>query len=143
MSVLVRLAYDGTDFHGFARQPQPGPHGPLRTVQGALEAALAELYRQPVVTRGASRTDAGVHALGQIVAPAIIVPLRNQQAPVEKKFLQGRLYQFGSAPHFARRTIVIEILRAERAAGSNFAEQMLRQDFFARREASGPCAARD
>jgi tRNA pseudouridine38-40 synthase len=78
MSVLVRLAYDGTDFHGFARQPQPGPHGPLRTVQGALEAALAELYRRPVVTRGASRTDAGVHALGQIVgfeAP-LAIPVR-------------------------------------------------------------------
>lgn len=78
MSVLVRLAYDGTDFHGFARQPQPGPHGPLRTVQGVLEAALAELYRQPVRTRGASRTDAGVHALGQIVgfeAP-LAIPLR-------------------------------------------------------------------
>ena len=78
MSVLVRLAYDGSGFHGFARQPQPGPHGPLRTVQGTLEAALAELYKQPVPTRGASRTDAGVHARGQIVGfePPLAIPLR-------------------------------------------------------------------
>ena len=73
MTVLVRLAYDGTDFHGFARQAsggvaaESGEARPLRTVQGELEAALAGLYRQPVRTRGASRTDAGVHALGQIV----------------------------------------------------------------------------
>ena len=78
MTVLVRLAYDGTDFHGFARQPGGGPAKPLRTVQGALEEALAGLYQAPVRTRGASRTDAGVHALGQIVgfeAP-LEIPMR-------------------------------------------------------------------
>lgn len=67
MSTLLRVAYDGSDFHGFARQ-QPGPAGPIRTVQGQLEQALADLYKQPVRTRGASRTDAGVHAHGQLVA---------------------------------------------------------------------------
>ena len=79
MTVLVRLAYDGTDFHGFARQQPTTPGGPpVRTVQGALEAALAELYKQPVRTRGASRTDAGVHALGQIVGfePPLVIPPR-------------------------------------------------------------------
>ncbi|MCA9704801.1 MAG: hypothetical protein KDK70_02990 [Myxococcales bacterium] len=67
MSTLLRVAYDGTEFHGFARQA-PGPAGPVRTVQGQLEQALEDLYRQPVRTRGASRTDAGVHAEGQLVA---------------------------------------------------------------------------
>jgi len=67
VSTLLRVAYDGAAFHGFARQ-RPGPAGPIRTVQGELEAALAGLYAQPVVTRGASRTDAGVHARGQLVA---------------------------------------------------------------------------
>ncbi|MEM9456006.1 MAG: tRNA pseudouridine(38-40) synthase TruA [Myxococcota bacterium] len=67
MSTLLRVAYDGSDFHGFARQ-QPGPAGSIRTVQGQLELALADLYKQPVLTRGASRTDAGVHAQGQLVA---------------------------------------------------------------------------
>jgi tRNA pseudouridine38-40 synthase len=55
------LAYDGTDFAGW--QYQPG----LRTVQGVLAAALTRLNGdRPVAVRGAGRTDAGVHALGQI-----------------------------------------------------------------------------
>jgi len=67
VSMLLRMAYDGAGFHGFARQPT-GPTGPVRTVQGELEQALAVLYKQPIATRGASRTDAGVHARGQLVA---------------------------------------------------------------------------
>ncbi len=67
MSTLLRVAYDGAGFHGFARQPANAA-GPIRTVQGTLEHALTGLYRQPITTRGASRTDAGVHAWGQLVA---------------------------------------------------------------------------
>ena len=57
------VEYDGTEFAGFQSQRN------ARTVQGELEAALSRLTggnRQPVV--GAGRTDAGVHATGQVIA---------------------------------------------------------------------------
>jgi tRNA pseudouridine38-40 synthase len=60
--VRLTLAYDGTEFAGFQRQPE------ARTVQGVLEAAAAKIAQHSVLTRGAGRTDAGVHAEGQIVA---------------------------------------------------------------------------
>ncbi len=56
------LAYDGTDFHGFAAQPE------VRTVAGALGDALARHLREPVELSVAGRTDAGVHAWGQVVS---------------------------------------------------------------------------
>ncbi|MDI6712686.1 MAG: tRNA pseudouridine(38-40) synthase TruA [Anaerosomatales bacterium] len=61
-AVALRVSYDGAGFAGFARQPG------LRTVQGELEQALATCLRCPVQTVGAGRTDAGVHALGQVVS---------------------------------------------------------------------------
>jgi tRNA pseudouridine38-40 synthase len=56
------LAYDGTGFHGFARQPG------TRTVQGAMEEALERLLRTSPRLSVAGRTDAGVHAEGQVVS---------------------------------------------------------------------------
>jgi tRNA pseudouridine38-40 synthase len=55
------VAYDGAPFSGFARQRD------RRTVQGELETALSRIAREPVETVGAGRTDAGVHARGQVV----------------------------------------------------------------------------
>jgi tRNA pseudouridine38-40 synthase len=57
----VRLAYVGTNFHGWQRQTNAP-----RTVQAVLERALARLAREPVRVEGAGRTDAGVHADGQV-----------------------------------------------------------------------------
>jgi tRNA pseudouridine38-40 synthase len=64
--LALTVAYDGKPFAGFARQ-----HG-QRTVQGSLEAALSVVLRREVEIVVAGRTDAGVHALGQVVSvPAI------------------------------------------------------------------------
>ena len=61
MRIRMDLAYEGTDFHGWADQPG------LRTVQGTLEAALATVLRVPAVAVVcAGRTDTGVHARGQV-----------------------------------------------------------------------------
>jgi tRNA pseudouridine38-40 synthase len=58
--VRLDLCYDGTGFSGWAAQPE------RRTVQGELTSALALLLRVPVVLTVAGRTDAGVHAAGQV-----------------------------------------------------------------------------
>jgi tRNA pseudouridine38-40 synthase len=62
MHYRLDLEYDGSDFHGW--QVQPG----LRTVQGELQRALEKFLRQEVQAEGAGRTDAGVHALGQVAS---------------------------------------------------------------------------
>jgi len=63
----LTVAYDGTNFHGWQKQHPPGEE-PLRTVQDVLEAAVREVMREAVNVIGASRTDAGVHARGQVAA---------------------------------------------------------------------------
>jgi tRNA pseudouridine38-40 synthase len=58
--IKLVIAYDGTEYHGW--QIQPG----FRTVQSALCEAATALLRYPTRVVGASRTDAGVHAMGQV-----------------------------------------------------------------------------
>ncbi|WEV38337.1 tRNA pseudouridine(38-40) synthase TruA [Lactobacillus sp. ESL0680] len=58
----MTLAYDGHLFHGFQSQPHQ------RTVQGTIEAALTKMTKgEKIVVEGSGRTDAGVHAIGQVI----------------------------------------------------------------------------
>lgn len=59
-NIRLTLAYDGTDFHGWQRQPK------LLTVQECLESALLRLTAARTSVWGSGRTDAGVHALSQV-----------------------------------------------------------------------------
>ena len=60
--IKITLAYDGSAFHGW--QVQPG----LPTVQGIIEAIVSGMEGRPVPVAGSGRTDAGVHAAGQVAA---------------------------------------------------------------------------
>jgi tRNA pseudouridine38-40 synthase len=61
-SVRLDIEYDGTEFSGWASQAG------MRTVQGELESALETVLRKPVQLTAAGRTDAGVHAEGQVAS---------------------------------------------------------------------------
>ena len=65
----VTLAYDGTDFSGW--QVQPGE----RTIQGELQQALGRVTGEMPLPQGSGRTDAGVHALGQVASFALVAPI--------------------------------------------------------------------
>ncbi len=59
--IMLTVAYDGTDYHGFAFQENN------ETIEGVLNEKLSELLGEDIQVIGASRTDAGVHALGNVV----------------------------------------------------------------------------
>src|SRR6202142_2145719 len=59
-NIKITIAYEGTHFHGW--QSQPG----VATIQGAIHDAARKITQEKIVVHGASRTDTGVHALGQV-----------------------------------------------------------------------------
>jgi tRNA pseudouridine38-40 synthase len=63
-TIRLRLAYDGTSFRGWASQGDPD----IRTVEGVLVEVLTTVLREPVRLSVAGRTDAGVHARGQVAS---------------------------------------------------------------------------
>jgi tRNA pseudouridine38-40 synthase len=91
-NLRLRIEYDGTEFHGFARQQD------MRTVQGVLEHALTATLGEPIEVVGASRTDAGVHARGQVVNFRTSRPIPterlttvlNRRLPTDLKVLDAR-----------------------------------------------------
>jgi tRNA pseudouridine38-40 synthase len=63
------LAYDGTEFHGWQVQPQRA------TIQGELGAAIERVTGEDVLPQGSGRTDAGVHAEGQVASFSLAAPI--------------------------------------------------------------------
>lgn len=59
-NIRLLISYDGTEFSGWQRQADN------RSVQGEIEKALAKLHKEAVALNGSGRTDAGVHAVGQV-----------------------------------------------------------------------------
>ncbi|MDF2655783.1 MAG: truA [Bacillota bacterium] len=75
-NILLTIAYDGTEFCGWQRQPGQ------RSVQGEVERALSQVCGQPIQIHGTSRTDAGVHALGQRASFAADFRIPVEKIPV-------------------------------------------------------------
>jgi tRNA pseudouridine38-40 synthase len=105
-SILLTLAYDGTDYVGWQVQPKG------RSVQGVLEEALGEVHKEPTKTVAAGRTDSGVHARGQRVSfsadSATVPPEKYREAlnsllPPDIRVLRSKQVRPGfSARHDAR-----------------------------------------
>ncbi len=91
----LTLAYDGTDFQGW--QVQPG----LATIQGELQAALGRITGESPLPQGSGRTDAGVHALGQVASFALRAPIPaenlrralNRTLPPSIRIMEARTVQ--------------------------------------------------
>ena len=84
----MNLAYDGTDFHGYARQDN------VRTVQGDLETALFRRTGE-IKTVVAGRTDRGVHASDQVVSFAVDEPFDVMLYSAGLRYFAERLYRYG------------------------------------------------
>jgi tRNA pseudouridine38-40 synthase len=102
-TILLRVAYDGTHFHGWARQTDK------RTVEETLQGALVAVDPKASPPRGMSRTDAGVHACAQMVAfdAAFEIPPRgwvlslNTHLPDDVAVREARIVEAGFHPRFA------------------------------------------
>jgi tRNA pseudouridine38-40 synthase len=116
----ITLAYDGTEFHGWQRQHSAAGG---RTVQAQLESALARLAGgRPVAVAGAGRTDAGVHALGQVASfelPHTLDPAALQRALNGLLPADVRVLAAASAPagFHARRSACSKLYRYDLDCG--------------------------
>jgi tRNA pseudouridine38-40 synthase len=98
----LTIAYDGTDFIGWQRQATG------TSIQGLLEDAFSELDGRPVAVTGAGRTDAGVHAQGQVAAVTLdrdidassVIRAINIRLPPTVRILEASLAPDGFHPRF-------------------------------------------
>ena len=101
-NLKLTLAYDGTDFHGWQIQPN------LPTVQGTLSEALQKLFNHEVNVTGSGRTDAGVHAHGQVANVETIrtmdtdAVLRGANALLPREIRVWQVEEVGSEFHARR-----------------------------------------
>lgn len=102
----ITLSYDGTDFSGFQRQAN------ARSVQAELEGALAAIEGTHVTVAGAGRTDAGVHALGQVasfklssaIAANDLFRALNAKLPEDVRVLSAEVAATGFNARFSARS---------------------------------------
>lgn len=103
MNILLTIAYDGTQYYGWQIQ-----NGQL-TIQEVVQTALTQLYQKPLTIRGASRTDTGVHALGQrgmFVYPDNYIPLEklplalNNKLPPDVRIMKAEAVSDDFHPQF-------------------------------------------
>jgi tRNA pseudouridine38-40 synthase len=120
--VLLTVAYDGKRLAGFARQPN------VRTVAGELDGAVRSIDPRATVVRGASRTDAGVHARGQRVAfdTTMAIPSRgwvmalNAALPEEIVVRRAASIAGGFEPRFHAESKVYRYVLLEGAVADPF-----------------------
>ena len=91
-NILLKIQYDGTNFRGWQRQPGQ------RTVQGEIEHVLQYLAGREISINGTSRTDRGVHALGQCASFVWDFPLPTEKLPfiLNKRFGAGGIGRSGA-----------------------------------------------
>jgi len=102
----ITVAYDGTDFNGWQRQPEG------TSIQALIEDALRELDGREVTVTGAGRTDAGVHALAQVAAfsleraiePDALVRAVNVRLPESIRVLMANPVEASFHPRFGAKT---------------------------------------
>ena len=93
MRIMLRVAYDGTNYSGWQVQPN------AETVEGALQAAASDLFGADISIIGASRTDAGVHSMGNVavfdvetrIIPEKIAYALNARLPEDIKVVESRV----------------------------------------------------